>query len=56
MIQVENLSWSFPQKEVIDMNVGTFCNIEVVVRDRSIFEYLTENIRETTNKVRLWAE
>lgn len=51
----ELLDWSFPLKEPVDMSVGTFCNIEVIIRSRSVFKYLLENARETTNKVRLWA-
>jgi len=46
------LDWSFPSDEVIDMSVGTFCNIEIVVKSRSILKYLMENIRETRNSIR----
>lgn len=50
------LDWSFVQKGATDMSVGTFCHIEVVIRDRSIFEYLFENVHESINTVRLWGE
>jgi len=49
------LDWSFPLKESVDMSVGTFCNIEVIVRSRSVLKYLLENVQESGNKVRLWA-
>lgn len=49
-----SLLWSFPQKEVVDMSVGTFCNVEVITKSRSIFRYLLENVQETRNTVRLW--
>jgi len=52
----DNLDWSFPQKEHIDMGVGTFCNIEVITRSRSVFGYLLENVQETRNSFKLWAE
>ncbi|MCQ2183245.1 MAG: hypothetical protein MJY89_07600 [Bacteroidales bacterium] len=52
----EQLDWSFPLKEPVDMSIGTFCNIEVIIRSRSVFEYLLENAQESTNKIRLWAK
>jgi len=51
----DNLLWSFPNKETIDMSVGTFCNIEVTTKSRSVFKYLLENVAETRNSIRLWA-
>lgn len=48
------LNWSFPLKNSIDMSVGTFCDIEVVTKSRSIFRYLLENVQETRNSVKLW--
>ena len=50
----EQFNWSFPLTENIDMGVGTFCDIEVIVKSRSLFEYLHENIKESTNKVKLY--
>jgi len=51
----EALDWSFPLLDPVDMSVGTFCNIEVIVRARSVFKYLLENVQETGNTIRLWA-
>lgn len=49
------LDWSFASKEHVDMSVGTFCNIEIVVKSRNIFHYLLENLKETENSIKLWA-
>lgn len=51
----DELDWSFPLREPIDMSVGTFCNIEVIVRSRSVFQYLLENAQETKQKIIPWA-
>ncbi len=48
----DELDWSFPSDEPIDMSVGTFCNIEVVVKSRSIIRYIFENVREKRNSLR----
>lgn len=45
------LYWSFPSDDSIDMSVGTFCDIEIVVKSRSILKYLFENVRETRNSL-----
>lgn len=50
----DGLKWSFPLKEVIDMSVGTYCDIQVVVKSRSIYHYLLENVQEKRNALRLW--
>lgn len=51
----EELKWSFPLKEKVDMSTGTFCSIEVITKSRSVFEYLMENVQETRNSFRIWA-
>ncbi len=48
------LDWSFNQKEPINMSVGTYCDIEVIVKSRSIFKYLLENVQEARNTTKLW--
>ncbi|MCQ2138142.1 MAG: hypothetical protein MJY60_05505 [Bacteroidales bacterium] len=50
------LAWSFKSAESVDMSVGTFCNIEVIVKSRNIFQYMLENISDTRNSIRLWAK
>jgi len=52
----ENLVWSFPLKEKVDMSVGTYCSIDVITKSRSIFQYLMENVQETRNSVKLWTK
>lgn len=52
----DGLSWSFKSDESHDMSVGTFCNIEVIVKSRNVFRYMMENARETKNSVRLWVK
>jgi len=51
----DRLKWSFSNEEEIDMSVATFCNVEVITKSRSFFGYLMENVRQTSNKFRLWA-
>lgn len=52
----DGLSWSFRSDENHDMSVGTFCDIEVIVKSRNIFRYMMENAREAKNSVRLWVK
>ena len=52
----DKLDWSFKSEEIIDMSVGTFCNIEVIVKARNIFRYMLENVSETRNSIKLWAK
>ena len=52
----QEFDWSFSSIEKVDMSVGTFCNIEVVVKSRSLFKYLLENVKEAGNSLRLWAK
>jgi len=47
------LDWSFPLEESIDMGVGTFCDIQIIVKSRSMYNYLLESIKKTRNKVRM---
>lgn len=47
------LDWSFPLEESVDMGVGTFCDIQIIVKSRSMYRYLFENIKETRNKYRM---
>jgi len=51
----DKLNWSFFSDEDIDMSVATFCNVEVVTKSRSFFDYILENVREGGNKLLLWA-
>lgn len=51
----ENFDWTFSSREKIDMSVGTFCDIQVVVKSRPLFKYLLENVQEGANSIRLWA-
>lgn len=50
------LDWSFKSDEALDTGVGTYCDIQVVVRSRSLFQYLVENIKEKEHAVNLWKE
>lgn len=52
----DELDWSFKSEEIIDMSVGTFCNIEVIVKARNIFRYMLENVSGTRNSIKLWAK
>ena len=45
--------WSFPQTEKVDMGVGTFCNIQIITKKRSIYQFLFEMIKDTSRKVEL---
>lgn len=46
------LDWSFKSDSLIDMSVGTFCDVEIVTKSRSIIEYLFENVKEARNSIR----
>ena len=48
------LEWSFKSDEAHDTGVGTYCDIQVVVKSRSLFHYLVENIKEKQHSVDLW--
>ena len=50
------LDWSFDSDEEHDTGVGTYCDIQVITRSRSLFKYLFENIRDKKNAVKLWLE
>lgn len=50
------LHWSFENEEDLDTGVGTYCDIQVVVRSRSMYKYLMENIKEKEHAVELWAK
>lgn len=39
-------NWTFEQDRPVDMSTGTFCNVQVITKRRSIFRYLFENLRE----------
>lgn len=52
----EELDWTFSSREKVDMSVGTFCNIQVVVKSRPLFRYLLENVQEGSNSIRLWVK
>lgn len=47
------LDWSFPLEDAVDMGVGTFCDIQIIVKSRSMYSYLLENIKESGNKIRM---
>lgn len=47
------LDWSFKSEDYLDMSVGTYCNIEVIVKSRSFFHYLLENIRSRKNSLNI---
>ena len=39
-------AWTFAQEKPVDMRTGTFCNVQVITKRRSILKYLFENVRE----------
>lgn len=49
----DGLKWSFKANEMAEMSIGTFCDAMVIVKDRSVYGYLMENVSEAKNKVRL---
>lgn len=51
-----SLKWSFKGRKDLEAGVGTYCNIQVIVRSRSMFEYLMENVKEARNTIGLWLE
>lgn len=50
------LDWSFKSDEVLDTGVGTYCNVRVIVKSRSLSRYLFESIKEKKQAANLWKE
>lgn len=50
------LDWSFKNDGTLDTGVGTYCDIQVIVKSRPLFKYLIENVKEKKNSVELWLE
>lgn len=50
------LDWSFYSDEKVDMEVGTFCNIEVITKSRNVFHYMLENVSDAGHSVKLWVK
>lgn len=42
----DQFHWTFEQERPVDMSTGTFCNVQIITRRRSIFKYLFENLRD----------
>ncbi|MCQ2168785.1 MAG: hypothetical protein MJY69_09040 [Bacteroidales bacterium] len=51
-----SLVWSFKPNEPVDMGTGTFCDIRIVTKRRSVYEYLFESLREKAIKGRMMFE
>lgn len=51
-----SLVWSFKPDEPVDMGTGTFCDIRIVTKRRSVYEYLFESVREKAIKGRMMFE
>lgn len=50
------LVWSFKPDEPVDMETGTFCDIRIVTKRRSVYKYLFESVREKAIKGRMMFE
>lgn len=50
------LAWSFKPDEPINMGTGTFCDIRIVTKRRSVYKYLFESVREKAIKARIMFE
>lgn len=51
-----SLAWSFKPDEPVDMGTGTFCDIRIVTKRRSVYKYLFESVREKTIKTKMMFE
>lgn len=51
-----SLAWSFKPDEPVDMGTGTFCDIRIVTKRRSVYEYLFESVHEKAVKGRMMFE
>lgn len=51
-----SLAWSFKPDEPVDMGTGTFCDIRIVTKRRSVYKYLFESVRQKTVKARMMFE
>lgn len=45
------LNWSFGEPEMADMSIGTFCNVQVITKKRSMFDFLFEQVNQTINQI-----
>lgn len=41
------LDWSFESDEEVNMSVGTFCNVQIITKRRSVYQYMFESVRKT---------
>ena len=48
-----SLAWSFKPDEPIDMGTGTFCDIRIVTKRRSVYKYLFEAVRDKSRKLKM---
>lgn len=39
------LEWSFESDEEADMSIGTFCNVQIITKRRSVYQYMFETVR-----------
>ncbi|MCQ2157989.1 MAG: hypothetical protein MJY53_06335 [Bacteroidales bacterium] len=51
-----SLVWSFKPNEPVDMGTGTFCDIRIVTKRRSVYEYLFESVHEKAVKGKMMFE
>lgn len=45
------LNWSFGKPAEADMSIGTFCNVQVITKKRSMFDFLFEQVNQSINQM-----
>lgn len=45
------LDWSFGQPKEADTSIGTFCNVQVVTKKRSMFDFLFGQVSKSINQI-----
>lgn len=46
-------AWSFRPDEPVDVGTGTFCDIRIVTKRRSVYKYLFEAVRDKSRKLQM---
>lgn len=48
-----SLDWSFEPEEHTDMTTGTYCNIQIITKKRSVYRYMFESVRTRARKIKM---
>ena len=46
-------AWSFEPEDPVELDAGTFCQIQIITKRRSVYKYLFESVREKSHKLQM---